>query len=361
MPLVPKHIQDLQPYKAGKPIDELRRELGLERIVKLASNENPLGVSPLAQKAIQTSISNVDRYPSPDGYTLRKALAERYDVNMGNVFLGHGSEGIISLIMRTFLLDDEEAITSAGSFITFDIQAQSRGIKLHHAPLKEYQIDLNAVAGLVNEKTKLVYLANPNNPTGTIFKVHKFLSFIRQIPKHVLVILDEAYFEFAREDPAFPDSMQYRFDNVITLRTFSKAFGLAGVRVGYGFAHENFISNLMKIKLAFEPSSLAICAGTAALEDVDFLEQTIRINRIGKHYFYQLFDELGLRYLPSHTNFVTIVLDSEQAVTRLYDKLLHKGVIVRPLKAFGLPNCIRVSTGLEEENAFFAKALKEVL
>ena len=361
MPLVPKHIQDLQPYKAGKPIDELRRELGLERIVKLASNENPLGVSPLAQEAIQKSIADVSRYPSPDGFALRSSLADRYDVNMGNVFLGHGSEGIISLIMRTFLLDDEEAITSAGSFITFDIQAQSRGIKLLRAPLKDYQIDLDAMAGLVTNKTKLIYLANPNNPTGAIFKVPKFLAFIKEIPKHVLVILDEAYFEFAHDDPAFPDSMQYRLDNVITLRTFSKAFGLAGIRLGYGFAHENFISQLMKIKLAFEPSSLAICAGVAAMRDADFLERTLHLNRIGKEFFYQLFEELGIQYLRSHANFVTIVLDSEKAVNKLYDKLLHKGVIVRPLKAFGLPNCIRISTGLQEENEFFAKALKEVL
>ncbi len=361
MPLVPKHIQDLRPYKAGKPIDELRRELGLKRIVKLASNENPIGVAPKALQAMQNALSQVNRYPSPDGYALRKTLADRYDVQIGNVFLGHGSEGIISLIMRTFLLDDEEGLTSEGSFITFDLQAQSRGIKLVKAPLNDYQIDLDAIAERVTDKTKLIYLANPNNPTGTIFKVNKFLSFIKEIPERVLVILDEAYFEFAHDDPAFPDSMQYRLDNVITLRTFSKAFGLAGVRLGYGFAHESFISNLMKIKLAFEPSSLAIAAGVGAMEDADFLEETIRINRIGKQFLYDLFTELGLRYLPSHTNFVTIVLDSEKTVNTLYDKLLHKGVIIRPLRAFGLPHCIRVSTGLEEENEFFAKALKQVL
>lgn len=361
MPLVPKHIQDLKPYKAGKPIDELRRELGLTRIVKLASNENPIGVSPIAAQAIQSAIHEVSRYPSPDGFALRSALANRYDVKIDNVFLGHGSEGIISLIMRTFFLDDEEGITSVGSFITFDLQAQSRGIKLVRAPLNDYHIDLDAIAERVTDKTKIIYLANPNNPTGTIFKVHDFLAFMKKIPERILVILDEAYFEFAHDDPAFPDSMQYRLDNVITLRTFSKAFGLAGIRLGYGFGHVNFISNLMKIKLAFEPSSIAISAGVAAMEDADFLEQTLHLNRKGKSFFYQLFDELGLRYLRSHANFVMIVLDSEKTVNDLYDKLLRKGVIVRPLKAFGLPNCIRVSTGLEEENEFFAKALKEVL
>ncbi|HGY56454.1 MAG TPA: histidinol-phosphate transaminase [Caldithrix abyssi] len=361
MPLVPEHIKALQPYKAGKPIGELQRELGLKKIVKLASNENPLGVSPKALSALKKAVMSVNRYPSADGFELRKALADRYDVKIDNVFLGHGSEGIISIIMRTFLLDDEEAITSEGSFITFNIAAQSRGIKLVKAPLKDYHIDLQAIAGRITDKTKVIYLANPNNPTGTIFKVHSFLEFIKQVPPRVLVILDEAYFEFAREDPAYPDSMQYRLDNVITLRTFSKAYGLAGVRVGYGFAHEHFISNLMKIKLAFEPSSLALAAGTAALEDIDFLEQTLHLNRQGLKFFYDLFDRLGLRYLRSHANFVTLVFDSEEQVNRLYDRLLRKGVIVRPLKAFGLPNCIRVSTGLEEENAFFAKALENVL
>ncbi len=361
MPLVPAHIQALKPYEAGKSIEEVQRELGLKRIVKLASNENPLGVSPRALQAMIESLQTVNRYPSPDGYYLRKALAERYDIKINNVFLGHGSEGIISLIMRTFLLDDEEAITSAGSFITFDIQAQSRGIKLIRAPLKNFFIDLEAITARITDKTKIIYLANPNNPTGTIFKVGSFLDFIKTVPPRVLVILDEAYFEFAHDDPAFPDSMQYRLDNVITLRTFSKAFGLAGVRLGYGFAHETFISNLMKIKLAFEPSSIALAAGVAAMDDADFLERTLHINRIGKAFFYRLFERLGIQYIPSHTNFVTIVFDSEKEVMRITERLLRKGIIVRPLKAFGLPHCIRVTIGLEEENELFAKALEQVL
>ncbi len=361
MPLVPKHIQDLKPYQPGKSIEELKRELGLNKIVKLASNENPIGVSPLALKAMQNALDTINRYPSPDAYELRKALAERYDVKIENVFTGNGSEGIIATIMRTFLLDDEEAITSHGSFVTFDVQAQSRGIKLIRTPLKNYRIDLEAMLEHINEKTKIIYLANPNNPTGTIFTVSEFLKFIKQVPSNVLVILDEAYFEFAHDEPTYPNSMQYRLDNVITLRTFSKAFGLAGVRIGYGFAHENFISNLMKIKLTFEPSTLAQVAAVAAMEDVDFLEQTLHINRIGKQYLYDLFEELGIQYLKSYTNFVTIVLDSEKRVNDLFNKLLKEGVIVRPLKSFGLPNCIRVSIGLPEENEFFAQKLKKVL
>jgi len=361
MPLVPKHIQELQPYQPGKSIEELKRELGLNKIVKLASNENPLGVSPMALKAMREALETVNRYPSPDAFDLRKALAERYDVKIDNVFTGNGSEGIIATIMRTFLLDDEEAITSHGSFVTFDVQAQSRGIKLIRTPLNNYRIDLEAIARHITPKTKIIYLANPNNPTGTIFTVSEFLKFIKKVPPRVLVILDEAYFEFAHDDPVYPDSMQYRLDNVITLRTFSKAFGLAGVRIGYGFAHENFIANLMKIKLTFEPSTLAQAAAAAAMEDADFLEQTLHNNRLGKKYFYDLFEKLGIQYLKSHANFVTIVLDSEKQVNSLFNKLLREGVIVRPLKSFGLPNCIRVSIGLQEENEFFAQKLKKVL
>jgi histidinol-phosphate aminotransferase len=360
-PLVPRHIQLLEPYKAGKSIEELQRELGLGKIVKLASNENPLGASPKALQAMQGALPEINRYPSPDFYDLRRALARRYDVKTDNVFAAHGSEGIIAVIMGTFLLDDEEALTSANSFISFRIQAQSRGIKLSEVPLKDYRLDLSAIAGEIHDKTKIVYLANPNNPTGTIFTVSEFRDFIKRVPDRVLVILDEAYFEFAHHDPVFPDSMQYRLDNVITLRTFSKAYGLAGIRIGYGFAAEPLISNLMKVKLTFEPSHLAQAAGVSAMEDTDFLEKTLRLNRLGLEFYYELFNRLGIRFLKSHANFVTIILDSEQTVDRLYERLLHKGVIVRPLRAFGLPNCIRVSTGLEEENEYFARALEQAL
>lgn len=361
MPLVPDHIQSLESYKAGKSIEELRRELGLKKIVKLASNENPLGVSPKALAALKQSLKTVNRYPSPDYFDLRKALASLFDVKTDNVFAGHGSEGIISVIMRTFLLDDEEGLTSEGSFITFPIQAQSRGIKLNLAPLQDYRYDLEAIAERITPKTKIIYLSNPNNPTGNIFTVAEFQKFIKQVPEQVLVILDEAYFEYARDDPKYPDSMQYRLDNVITLRTFSKCYGLAGVRIGYAFAHETLISNLMKVKLSFEPSGPAQAAGVAALQDTEFLDKTIQLNRQGKIFFYEVFDQLGLQYIKSHANFVMLIFETEERVNILYDRLLRKGVIVRPLKAFGLPHCIRVSTGLQEENEYFAKALREVL
>lgn len=361
MPLVPQHIKDLIPYKAGKSIAALKREYNPKKIVKLASNENPMGPSPKAVEAIQASLSGLHRYPDPACGRLRRALADRFDVTIDNVITGHGSEGIMSLIMRTFLLDDEEALTSEGTFIGFYVLAQSRGIKLRTVPLKDYKLDLEAIAGAINDKTKIIYLANPNNPTGTIFTVKEFLSFREQVPEHVLIIMDEAYFEFVYENPAYPDSMKYRLDNVITLRTFSKAYGLAGVRIGYGFAHADLIRNLMKVKLPFEPGIPAQEAGFAAMNDRTFLQKYIDLNNAGLAFFYELFDGLGLRYIKSQANFVTVVFDNAQQVEAINKKLLRQGVIVRPLTAFGLKECIRINTGLPEENQYFAECLKKVL
>ena len=360
MPLVPKHIETLEPYQAGKTIEELKKTFKLRRIVKLGSNENPLGASPKAVQAIKDSLASINRYPNPDCHDLRSALAERFDVKIDNVITGHGSEGIMSVILRTFMLDDEEALTSEGTFIGFRVLAHSRGIKLRTVPLKNYRIDLEAIAGAINEKTKIIYLVNPNNPTGTIFTVREFLDFILKVPSHVLIISDEAYFEFAQYDPVYPDSMKYRLDNVITLRTFSKAHGLAGIRIGYGFAHEHLIRNLMKVKLPFEPSIPAHAAGLAAMEDQEFIQNYIKLSRQGLDYFYSAFDRLGIEYLKSHGNFVMLIFDSENVVKKLNEKLLCCGVIVRPLKAFGLPHCIRVTTGLEAENRFFIRMLRKV-
>ncbi len=361
MPLVPDHIKNLIPYKAGKSIAEIARDYKPRKIVKLASNENPLGPSPEAIKAVQACLGSLHRYPNPVSHDLRGALARRFDVLEENVITGHGSEGIMSVIMRTFLLDDEEALTSEGTFIGFRVLAQSRGIKLRTVPLKDYRIDLAAMAGAINDKTKIVYLANPNNPTGTIFTVKEFLTFMEQVPPHVLIIMDEAYFEFCYENPVYPDSMKYRLDNVITLRTFSKAYGLAGIRIGYGFARAEVINNLMKVKLPFEPGIPAQVAGRAAMKDEAWLKAYIDLNKKGLAFFYDLFDRLGLRYIESQANFVTLVMDNGEQVERINEELLKKGVIVRPLAAFGLPQCLRINTGLEEENAYFAEMLEKVL
>ena len=221
MPLVPKNIKELSPYKPGKPIEEVQRELGLKQITKLASNENPLGPSPLALEAIRNAEQDLHRYPDVSGFNLRKRLAERFDVKIDNVILGAGSEGIMGTIMRTFLLPEDEIITAQNSFIGFTVLAKASGRKVHWVPMKEHRYNLTAMATFINEYTKIIYLANPDNPMGTYFTVEEFDTFMEKVPERVLIIMDEAYFEFAQYLKDYPDSMHYRYDNIITLRTFS--------------------------------------------------------------------------------------------------------------------------------------------
>lgn len=299
-------------------------------------------------------MSAIMNYPDPAAMALRQALADRFSIKPENVIAGSGSEGIMSLITRTFFLDHEEAITASATFIGFIVLANSRGIRLRQVPLtSDYRFDLDAIADEIREDTKLIYLANPNNPTGTYFTITEFERFMKRVPEHVLVILDEAYFEFACDRPDFPDSMRYRLDNVITLRTFSKAYGLAGFRIGYGFAHEALISNLMKVKLPFEPSTPAQAAGLAALEDDEFLRMTQQLVVNGRERMYRFFDSIRIPYVTSYANSVMMVMPTEKEAIELTQYLLEDGVIVRRLPAFGLPHCIRVTVGLSAEMDHF--------
>ena len=361
MPLVPKKIKELAPYKQGKPIEEVQRELGLDKVYKLASNENPLGPSPLAVKAVKEALDNVHRYPDASGYELRSKLAERFKVKLDNVVLGAGSEGVMGTIMRTFLLPEDEIITAANSFIGFTVLAKASGRLVHWVPMKNHRYNLDAMATHINDYTKIIYLANPDNPMGTYFTVDEFDAFMKKVPFRVLVIMDEAYFEFAHHLEDYPDSMHYRYDNVITLRTFSKAYGLAGLRIGYGFAHDLLISNLMKVKVPFEPSSVAQIAGIAALEDKEHLEKTVDLARKELEYFYNKLEKMELKYLKSATNFVTVKCESEKDAAQICEKVLHQGVILRNLKSFGWPDCIRISGGTREHNQKCIEALTSVL
>ncbi len=360
MRLVPPYIETLEPYKPGKPIGELQRELGIERVVKLASNENPLGPSPLAIAGLQRNVADLHLYPN-GGLDLREVLAEKYRLKVGNVIAGSGSEGIMSNIIRAFLCDDDEVLTSEGTFVGFYVLARSRGVKMVTVPLKDYRFDLAAIARRINDHTKIIYLANPNNPTGTIFTRGEFDAFYRSVPERVLIILDEAYFEYAQGNPEYPDSMHYRYDNVITLRTFSKAYGLAGIRIGYGFAHDALIANLLKVKLPFEPSTPAQSAGIAALGDETFLRRTLEVNREGKRWLVPALKELGLTVIPTDANFVCVPLESESTVNDIYAGLLRQGVIIRPLRAFGLPHCVRITIGTGEHNTTLVNALQRIL
>ena len=361
MPLVPSYIKKLKSYKPGKPIEEVERELGLNNVIKLASNENPLGPSPKAMDAIQGAMVDLHRYPDASGYELRKKLAGKFNVKIDNVVLGSGSEGIMSTIMRTFLLNDDELISAKNSFIGFRVLANASGRNVRWVPMKQHRYDLEVMANEITDYTKIIYIANPDNPMGTYVTKEEFDQFYSYVPERVLIILDEAYYEFACEIQDYPDSMNYRHDNVITLRSFSKAYGLGGIRIGYGFAHDQLIKNLLKVKVPFEPSLLAQVAGMAALDDGDFLSKTIILNEKGKKYLKEGLELLKVQYIASAANFITTIWESENRANSLTENLLKKGVIVRQLTSFGWPNYIRVSIGLEEENEKFIKSLKEIL
>jgi len=357
VPLVPPNIEALQPYEAGLTIEFVQKQYGLTRVVKLASNENPLGASPKAVEALVKVLNGLNLYPD-GGLRLREVLAAQFDLKVENVIAGSGSEGIMSNIIRAFLCDEDEVLTTEAAFIGFQVLARSRGVKYRTVPYRDWHYDLPALAAQINEHTKIIYLANPNNPTGTIFTRQQFDRFYQHVPERVLIILDEAYFEYAKDNPRYPDSMHYRYDNVITLRTFSKAYGLAGARIGYGFAHDELIRNLLKVKLPFEPSMPAQAAGIAALADKEFLHRSLEVNARGLRYLSEGLRELGLPLAPSEANFVMIDMGSEREAMRMFEELLSQGVVVRPLKAFGLPNCLRISTGTDEDNRFCMEAFR---
>lgn len=359
--LVPDYIEQLVPYKAGRPIYEVQREFGLERVIKLASNENPWGPSPHALEAIKAAVAEVHRYPDANAWKLREALAHRYSLSHENIIVGNGSEGIMACITRAFLHDDDEVLTSDAAFLGFPVLCRTRGIEPIAVPLNEYRFDLAAIADRITPRTKLIYLCNPNNPTGTYFTKAEFDRFMVRVPDRVLVILDEAYYEYARAIPSYPDSMDYRHDNVITLRTFSKAYGLAGFRVGYGFGHPDLIRNLWKVKLPFEPGVLGQAAGVAALDDEEFLKTCVRANGEGRDLLFAGLERLGLEYLPSVTNFVTFFAPAEREVQDIFHEMLRRGVIIRPLEQAGLPRCLRISVGTPEELEIALATLEEVL
>ena len=361
MPLVPSYIKKLSSYKPGANIDDIKLEKSLKNVIKLASNENSMGSSPLAISAINKQIKKVNRYPDASGKKLRKKLAKKFNVKSENVIIGSGSEGIMSNILRTFLLTDDEIIGSANSFIGFRVLATATGRKINWVDMKNHKTDLKGIIKQINEYTKIIYIANPDNPMGTYITDKEFDEFYEYVPERVLVILDEAYFEYANHLNDYPNSMNYRYDNVITLRTFSKAYGLAGFRIGYGFSHESLIENLLKVKVPFEPSYLAQVAGAAALDDRKFMQETIKKNKNQKIKIEKKLDELGIKRIPSATNFITTYWDSEIMAKEITQKILDKGIILRHLSSFGWPEYVRISIGLEDENEFFIKSLQEII
>lgn len=360
--LIPENIRNLEPYRAGRSIDEVAEEFGLTSVVKLASNENPLGPSPKAVAAATESLAGCHRYPDPASRILRRKLADRFGLGPENVIVGAGSEGILSSIVRVFLESGDEVLTADVAFLGFPILCRTRGVEPTTVPLNaEYRFDLKRLGAAINERTKLVYLCNPNNPTGTIFTRAEFDQFMENVPPHVLVIQDEAYCEYAATAPEYPDSMDYRYDNVITLRTFSKAYGLAGFRVGYGFGHPELIECLWKIKLPFEPSAPAQAAAAAALEDDEHLIATLQLNQQGKGFLSRELRRLRVPFYDTYTNFIMMMFSSEAEVSRLFLELQKRGVITRPLAQAGLPSALRVTIGNAEENRRFIDAMEEII
>ena len=361
MPLVPAYIKKLKKYKPGKSIQEAELNNNGIKYIKLSSNENPHGSSPLAIKAIEKTYKDLNRYPDASGYQLRSKLAKKFKVKIENVTIGSGSEGIMSTIMRTFLLDDDEIIGTEGSFVGFRVLANASGRKIIWVPMRKRKYDLHEMAKRITDNTKIIYIANPDNPMGTYVTKSDFDAFYNHVPDRVLIILDEAYYEYAKHQSDYPDSMLYRYDNVITLRTFSKAYGLGGLRLGYGLAHKDLIENLNKVKAPFEPSMPAQAAGIAALDDNDFLERTVIENQIEREHLLNEFKSLNIKFIVSYTNFITTIWDNSDDADVIVNKLLNKGIIVRKLSSFGWQNCIRISIGTSEENVTLLNALKSII
>jgi histidinol-phosphate aminotransferase len=360
--LVPDYIERLEVYQAGKPIEELAREKNLARITKLASNENPLGPSPMAIREMTNVLWDVHRYPDMHAHQLKGALSDLYRLRPHNIVLGNGSEGIMGYLCRAFLQEHDQVVTATNTFIGFLILAKSCGANLIQVPRRvDYKYDVEAMAKVITPDTKVVYIANPDNPTGTYLTKSEFDFLMKHVSPHTIVILDEAYFEFARDWPDYPDSMDYRYDNVVTLRTFSKAYGLAGIRVGYGFGHDTLIGALHKVKLPFEPSLVAQKGAFGALTDRPHLERTLHNNRERHPELAEFLSSRGFKPIPSVCNFVTFRTGSAEASTDLFEALLNEGVIIRPLRANLMPDHVRVSLGTRDEMAHFYEAMGRVL
>ena len=349
----------IRPYPPGKPIEEVERELG-HTAIKLASNENPLGPSPKAIEAIRGRLDQIHLYPDGNGYYLRQRLAEIHELDMGQVILGAGSTDLIELVARTFLTAGDEAITSESSFYIYRLAMDEVGAQRVETPLADEGINLTAMARAVTRRTKVVYIGNPNNPTGTLVTAEDIDRFLSAIPPSVLVVLDEAYYEYAQR-PGYSHSLDYVREgrNVLVLRTFSKVHGLAGLRIGYGLGHAELIEALNRVRSPFNANSLAQAAALAALDDREHIARSAESNRREMKFVTQELALLGVRYTPSAANF--ILMDTGRDCEEDFMRLLHQGVIVRPMKLYGFPTRLRVTIGARPDNERFLEALTKVM
>lgn len=355
-------VQKLSPYVTGKPIDELARELGIDpaRIVKLASNENPLGPNPRVLEAISAELPELSRYPDGSGFALKAKLAERFGLAPAQITLGNGSNDIIDLVARCWLAPGRNAVFSAHAFAAYPICTQAVGAQSRVVPAIDYGHDLDGMLAAIDEHTGVVFIANPNNPTGTWFGPQALEQFLDRVPEHVLVVLDEAYIEFS-EPGELPNGLDYldRYPNLLVSRTLCKAYGLAGLRVGYAASSPRIADVLNRVRQPFNVNSLALVAACAALDDEQYLAEGRRVNRAGMAQLEAGLGELGLKWIPSRGNFLAVDLGRD--ATEVNAGLLREGVIVRPIAGYGMPTFLRVSVGSEAENARFLEALRAVL
>ena len=354
-------LDAMKPYTPGTPIEQVQREYGLKDVIKLASNENPLGVSPRALAAIEQALPRLNFYPDGQSYYLRQAIAEHLGFEREQVTVGNGADGVIMQLCMAYLEDESEVVVSRSSFPVYDRFTRTMRATLVKIPLKDYGLDLEGMAEAISDETKLIFVCNPNNPTGTIVTTDEVAAFMEKAPDHVLVVFDEAYYELVASDE-YPDTLQYireGRDNVMILRTFSKVYGMAGIRLGYGIASPEILAPLNRVKEPFAVNLLAQVAGIAALEDETFLKQSVASNHTGRLYLYGEFDRLGLRYVESHTNFILVEIGPQ--ATTVHGRLSEKGVIVRPCTGYDLPDYLRITVGDQAQNARLIEALEDAL
>ncbi len=355
------YVKAIAPYQPGKPISELARELELDEanIVKLASNENPLGISPLAKQAIEKCLNDLALYPDGNGFALKQAIAQKLSVGMDQIVLGNGSNDVLDLVARAYLAQGADSVYSQHAFAVYPLAVQACGARGIEVPAVNFGHDLAAMRAAITPATRVVWVANPNNPTGTLLPAAELHAFIASVPQDVVVVLDEAYGEYLT-DAQRADSVAWlqEFPNLVITRTFSKAYGLAGLRVGYALAQAEVAGMLNRVREPFNVNSLAQAAAVAALSDTDFIRQSAELNRAGMAQLEAGFKQLGLDYIPSFGNFICVRIGN---ATAMYRRLLELGVIVRPVGNYGMPEYLRVSIGTEKENSIFLTALQKAL
>lgn len=356
-----EHVEAIHPYEPGKPIKEVERELGLRKVVKLASNENPLGPSRKALRAMRRALKDVHLYPEGSCHYLIQRLAAELGVKQNQLIAGNGSNEILELLARGFLEPGDDVISSETSFLVYPILTQACGARFVSVPMKDWRYDLDGILAAVTEKTRIIFIANPNNPTGTWIRAAEMQRFLDRVPEDVLVCVDEAYLDFV-EDPEFPHMLRFLAEgreNLVMMRTFSKSHGLAGLRVGYAVGPPSLIAYLHKIRQPFNVNLVAQAGATAALDDRFFIWRTKRLTISGRNYFYRQFRKMGLNFLQSQANFVLV--DTGCDGQKVFDALLRQGMVVRSMKAYGLPTWIRVTVGRRSQNVLFCRLLRETL